>query len=179
MAKGEPLFRTGDLAKAMYILVKGQLRMVWFSLEGHAITIHQARSGETFAEAAVFSGRYHCDVVADSKVEVLSIPKNRVRETLGSDRKFALQFSSYLAHQVQAARSKFEIFNLRKAEERVVAYFDLLADKAGTVKLDVSIKTAASEIGLTHESFYRCIPILEDKGIISRTGKRTFSIHRG
>jgi hypothetical protein len=53
----------------------------------------------------------------------------------------------------------------------------VLADKAGTVKLDISIKLAASEIGLTHESFYPCIPTLEAKGIISRTEKRTFFIH--
>jgi CRP-like cAMP-binding protein len=67
---------------------------------------------------------------------------------------------------------------LRKAEDRIIAYSGLLADKAGVVKLDISIKSAASEIGLTHESFYRSLPILEANGSISRTDKTTFILHR-
>jgi CRP/FNR family transcriptional regulator, dissimilatory nitrate respiration regulator len=178
LSKGETLFRMADPATSMYILLKGQLKMVRFSSEGHAIIIHQVRPGGTFAEASVYSEGYHCDAVANSATEVLSVSNKRIREALGSDAKFAIQFSSYLAHQVQAARSKFEISNLRKAEDRIIAYFGLLADKAEVVKLDVPIKAAASEIGLSHESFYRCLPILEANGSISRTDKKTFILHR-
>lgn len=178
LAKGETLFRMGDAAHAMYVLVRGQLRLVRYSAEGQTTTIHRVRPGETFAEASVFSENYHCDAVADSKAEVLSVSKKRIRLALAEDAQFALKFSSYLAHQVQAVRAKFQISNLRKAEDRVIAYFALLADEAGMIELDGSIKTAASEIGLTHEAFYRCLPVLEGKGIISRQGKHAFVLHR-
>ena len=105
LAKGETLFRIDDPTASMYILLKGQLRMVRFSSQGHAIIIHQVRPGQTFAEASVYSDGYHCDAVANSAAEVLAISNKRIRDSLGTDSKFAIQFSSYLAHHVQAARS--------------------------------------------------------------------------
>jgi CRP-like cAMP-binding protein len=104
LAKGETLFRIDDPTASMYILLKGQLRMVRFSSQGHAIIIHQVRPGQTVAEASVYSEGYHCDEIANSAAEVLAISNKRIRDPLGSDSKITIQFSSYLAHHVQAAR---------------------------------------------------------------------------
>ena len=45
---------------------------------GAQVAMHSVRPGELFAEASLFSARYHCDAVASRASEVLVYPKREV-----------------------------------------------------------------------------------------------------
>src|SRR5690348_3610514 len=64
LAQGEALFRQGDPARAIFLIVRGRVRMIRALATGAQIAIHTGRAGETFAEGALFSKLYRCDAIA-------------------------------------------------------------------------------------------------------------------
>jgi len=67
LAAGEVLFRQGDRANAIFEVEQGRMRLVRQTIDNHPVTLHTARPGELFAEAALFADRYHCDCQRRSK----------------------------------------------------------------------------------------------------------------
>lgn len=171
LAAGDRLFRQGDATSALYVVDSGRIVLVRHTSEGAAVTVHVARAGETFAEAALFSERYHCDAVADTASSVAVLPRAAVRRALRADPDLADAFMRQMAAQIQALRAALEVRNVRSARERVLQYLALAPRHAGEVRLDRPLKQVAAEIGLTHETLYRALAALEAEGRVSRHGR--------
>jgi len=172
LEKGETLFLQGDRAVAVFSVVRGRLRLVRHAADGASVTLHVARAGETFAEAALFSRVYHCDAVAETAARVLVHPKPAALDVLRRDAKRAKQFMAALAAQVIRLRAQLELRNIRSARERVLQYLALAIGPGGRdLVLDRPLKDLAREIGLSHEAFYRVLRDLERDGLIARREK--------
>lgn len=167
---GEILFRRNDRALAIFGVVTGRLRLVRHMADGHTITIHVALPGDGLAEAALFSETYHCEAIADPPSRIVVLPKAPYLEALRADPELALSFAAVQARSIQSLRSRIELRNIRSARERALQYLMLSAVGGdSTVPIDRPLKEMASEIGLTHEAFYRALARLEDEGAIVRT----------
>jgi len=70
LARGEPLFRQGEPATAVFLIERGRLRMIRHLASGERITIHTGRMGELFAEGSLFSDVYQCDAIAAEPTRV-------------------------------------------------------------------------------------------------------------
>ncbi|HEV8407730.1 MAG TPA: cyclic nucleotide-binding domain-containing protein, partial [Sphingomicrobium sp.] len=58
---GEFLFRQGDRVNAIFKVDQGRMRLIRHTIDNRPVTLHTARAGDLFAEAALFADRYHCD----------------------------------------------------------------------------------------------------------------------
>lgn len=167
----EALFHQGDKASAIFEVEQGRLRLIRHTINNQQVVLHTARSGELFAEAALFSDRYHCDAVAAVASYVRAFSKRKLLAAFRSDPALGEHFMASLAHQIQALRARLEQRNIRSARERVLHYLMLAAVEDGlTVTLDGTLMDLAAEPGLTHEVLYRTVAALEKDGIITRTG---------
>ena len=173
LAAGTILFRQGDPAVSVYVIERGRIALVRHTSEGRRVTLFTASSGESFAEAALFSEVYHCDAVAEVPSRVAIVPKADLRTLLKSRGEAAEQLMARLAKQVQALRTRLELRSVRSARERVWQAL-ILAAKPGsrTIELAKPLNAMASEIGLTQEALYRAVAALEAAGRIRRRGKR-------
>lgn len=170
LKSGDVLFRQGDPVSAMFEVEEGRIRLVRYTIDDHVAVLHTAASGETFAEAALFSETYHCDAVASVATRVRAYPKRELLETLLGDPKLAKQYMSVLAHEMQTLRTRLEQRNIRTARDRVIQHLALSADAgSGAISLTGTLMDLAGEIGLTHEALYRTLAALESERIISRT----------
>ena len=97
LGKGELLFRSGDSAAALYVVERGGIRLERPLADGFLLTVHTARPGQIFAEAALFAEHYHCDAVAETASRVAVHPKDRVLAALKDDGEFALACTRLLA----------------------------------------------------------------------------------
>ncbi|HSK41129.1 MAG TPA: Crp/Fnr family transcriptional regulator [Arenibaculum sp.] len=181
LAAGEALFHQDDDASAIFEVEEGRLLLVRHTIDTHPVTLHTARPGEFFAEAALFARTYHCDAVAAVASRVRAYPKRRVLAALRDDPDLALDFMAALARQIHVLRSRLEERNIRSARERILHRLALAADNDGrTVQLDGTLIDLAAEIGLSHEVVYRTLAALEREGIIARTRTSiTLSRRRG
>lgn len=150
---GAVLFRQSDPATGMYLLEAGEVHLLRYGQEGSEIIIHRAFSGESFAEASLFSELYHCDAVARAPSVVVRMDKLAALELLQNSADFAVSLAAHLAGQVQSYRSLNELRAIKSAETRVLA-----AITEGRLK--GNIKAFASQIGLSHEATYRALASL-------------------
>ena len=169
LAANEPLFHQGEPAAALYLVEAGRLRLVRRTVDDRLVNLHTAGAGEMFAEAALFSDRYHCDAIAAVPSRVRVIPKATLRAALHADIDFFEAFTARLARQLQAVRVRLELRNVRSARQRMLQYLALSAGPDGrTVTLDGPLQDMAADLGLTREAFYRTLAALEAQGALVR-----------
>jgi CRP/FNR family transcriptional regulator, dissimilatory nitrate respiration regulator len=169
LAAREVLFSQGDRAAAIYKVENGRLRLVRRTVDDHLVSLHTARSGEFFAEAALFSDAYHCDAVAAAPSRVRVYPKPMVIDALRSDPALAEAFMARLASQLQDLRARLELHSIRSARDRVLQYLRLRAGAdRSTIAIEGELQDIATEIGMTREVLYRILASLEAEGRLTR-----------
>ena len=173
MKAGEPLFRLGDKTFGLCEVIEGRVRLARVDRSGREIVLHVAESGETLAEASLFSPKYHCDAIANTDAIVRVYPKREVLAAFEKNPKAAQAFAETLAHQVMNLRTRVEQRNIRSARERVRHFLMLnVGSDHRTVTLHGTLKDLAAEIGLTHEALYRTLAALTRSGEIKRKGEK-------
>lgn len=161
MAAGDTLFRQGDAVTAIFQVENGCLRLVRHLADGTIVTLHVARPGETFAEAALFASRYHCDAVAEADSTVAVLPKAALLAALRHEPAATLDFAGHLSRQVRDLRLRLELRNIRSATERLETWLRLQADADGRIVMDRTWTDIAAELGLSREAVYRALARLQ------------------
>jgi len=170
LAAGEPLFRQGDKAFAIFAIERGSMRLIRHTIDSHRVVLHTARAGELFAEAALFSAAYHCDAVAAAASRVRVYPKRELLAAFRADPALAERFMALLAGQIHVLRARLEERNIRSARARLLHHLALSAGPGGRrVRPEGTLMDLAAEIGLSHEALYRTLARLEKEGAISRS----------
>ena len=168
LTKGETLFQQGGVVERIYCVKTGKIKLIRNTIEGTPITLHIAQSGETFAEASLFSNRYHCSAIADSKTEIIYFRKPDLLNYLEQNPAAMKNLLTTFSHQVRELRAINEIKNIRSAKERILAFIRSEMNENMELVLSMSLKDVAHRIGLAHETFYREIKNLEKSGKIMR-----------
>jgi CRP-like cAMP-binding protein len=55
LTAGQPLFHQGDCTRAIFVVISGQISLMHYTEVGRAIKHYEVRTGESFAEAALFN----------------------------------------------------------------------------------------------------------------------------
>ncbi len=166
---GTTLFRQGDRTVGIFILLSGALRLQRVTPDGGAVTLHQVRPGEMFAEASLFAAHYHCDAIAASDSVAGFYPKTSLETQLRRDPEALWNFSAELAHRLQGMRQRYELKQIRSAPQRVLQFLRLRCDAEGCFCPQGALKDIAAELGLTHEALYRALAVLESQKLIIRS----------
>jgi CRP/FNR family transcriptional regulator, dissimilatory nitrate respiration regulator len=171
LTTGETLFRTGFKTVGLFEVISGKVRLVRVDRSGREAVLQVASSGETLAEASLFSAAYHCDAIAATEALVRLYPKKVLLKELERDPKLARAFTARLAQQVMALRTRLEQRNILSARERIRHFFTLnLGVDGQTVELSGTLKELAADLGLTHEALYRTLADMEKDNEIRRVG---------
>ncbi|MCF8178330.1 MAG: Crp/Fnr family transcriptional regulator [Sulfuritalea sp.] len=165
---GSTLFRQGDRTIGIFVLRSGTLRLQRVTPDGTAVTLHQVRPGEMFAEASLFATHYHCDAIADGDSVAGLYPKALLAAQLRGDSEALWRFSAELARRLQGLRQRYELKQIRSAPQRVLQFLRLRCDAEGRYFTQGALKDIAAELGLTHEALYRALAALEQQGVIAR-----------
>jgi CRP-like cAMP-binding protein len=168
LMRGEALFRAGQRTVGLYAIVSGRVRLVRTDRTGREVVLHNARAGETLAEASLFSSTYHCDAVASTTARVRLYPKAAILAEFARDAAAARPFMAHLGRQVMALRTAIERHSIRSARERVRHYLAVQAGPDGRTPLPGAVKELAAELGLTHEALYRTLARMEAEGEVKR-----------
>lgn len=168
LAAGEALFHMGDMVFGIFRLITGQIRLVRVTPEGTEVSMHRPRPGELFAEASLFSARYHCDAIALADSRVLLYPKAEMVKQLKKNEEEMWEFAGGMAQRLQGLRTQLEIRQIRSAPQRVLQSLQLRCDATGHWTPEGTLMQFAEEIGLTHEALYRALATLKKQGCIER-----------
>jgi len=172
LAAGDTVFRQGDRAGAIFRVEAGRIRLVRHLEDGGAVTLHVARDGDSFAEAALFAGSYHCDALAETDAVVQAVPKQDLLAALQREPEAALDFARHLSRLVRDLRAQLELRNIRSAPGRLEAWLRLrAAGNPPQLAPDRPWTEIAPELGLSREALYRALAALERGGRLRRDGR--------
>lgn len=165
---GQYVFRQDDPTSGFYLLLQGTVELRRVLASGAQVILHRAQTGETFAEASLFSERYHCDAIACSPCELVRMRKSDVLNASDSD-DVSASLVQHLSAQVQRYRLLLQLCSIQRADERVLA-----AMEAG-FKPD-NWKSFAPQIALSHEAVYRALNNLTKQGLVKRIGRGEYQL---
>lgn len=154
----ETLFQQGSVTKGLFVVLSGRVHLERVGPNGERFVIHRATAGTSFAEASIFSDRYHCDAVVMEAGDLVRIDKTAVLAAFAAA-DFALSYGREASRQIQAQRQLLEIVGIRSAEDRVLA--GLVAGL-----LDSTVVEFAALLHLSQEATYRALRALVDAGHI-------------
>ena len=176
--RGDILFQKGDPTRGFYIVVYGQVKLLFITPNGDEKVIEIMGPGQSFGEALMFMEKPYvvtAHALADSML--LHVSKEVVFEEIDRDPKFARRMIAGLSRRLHHLISDVESYSLRSATQRVIGYLlqpDHDHDEAHgrtMVTLPASKSVIASRLNITPEHFSRILHELTETQLIEVTGR--------
>ena len=186
VAKGEAVFRAGEPAEYVGILLSGGVRVFRDDFDGNR-TIHGAMQpgdlfGETFACAGV--GRLPVTAEADRPSRVLLIRMKRLIETCpsacGFHNRVVMNLLKVMAAKNLMLNQKLEITSRRTTREKLLAYLSAQARAAGSDSFVIPFdrQGLADYLGVDRSALSAEIGKLRREGVI-KSERSAFILLRG
>ena len=121
--RGDILFQKGDPTRGFYIVVYGQVKLLFITPNGDEKVIEIMGPGQSFGEALMFMEKPYvvtAHALADSML--LHVSKEAVFEEIDRDPKFARRMIAGLSRRLHHLISDVESYSLRSATQRVIGY---------------------------------------------------------
>lgn len=163
------LFSQGDPAKALFLILEGQIKLSRLSPQGGEAVVHVFSAGESFAEAAMLTGgRYPVDAsaVEDSRLIAVSIDRLRDKVMLKPEIAFAMLGS--MAQHLHLLVSQIEQLKLLTARQRIIRFLlDQAQANRGAARIVLPHDKGliANRLGMKPETFSRLMAQLADHGV--------------
>jgi CRP-like cAMP-binding protein len=176
--KGAMIMMEGDRASGFYVVTSGKVKIFKISPEGKEQILNIAGPGETFAEAAVFSGTdYPASANALGQATVLYFPRAGFERLIKKHPHLALNMIGRMSILLRKLNQLVEELSLKEVSARVAKYLldrAAQADKTGReppeLKLEISKHQLAARLGTISETLSRTLAKLKSAGIIHVRG---------
>ncbi len=181
LKRKEILFQIGDMPTGFYILLLGQIKLVFLSSRGAEKVVNVISEGKSFGEAVMFLERpYIVFAEAMQNCILLHLSKAVIFEEIEHNKALALRMLGGMANRIYELMSDIQEYSLQTGVQRTVNYllrelpeaYD--SSSALVIKLPFDKRIVASRLNLTQEHFSRILWELSSDGLIDIDGK---SIH--
>jgi CRP/FNR family transcriptional regulator, cyclic AMP receptor protein len=178
--RGEVLFHEGDPGDALVILETGTVKVIVYSESGDETVLAIVGPGESFGELAVIDGAARSATVqALEAVEALSIPRSALLEVVRSHPPTCERLLGALAAKIRYLTTTVSDLAFLNLEGRLAKKLLELANDRGRevggareIQLALTQEDLAGMVGATRASVNKVLGWYEDRGLISRTGRR-------
>lgn len=178
LERGETLFRKGDPATGMYVVVYGEIKLMSITQARGSRLTGIVGPGQSFGEPVMFLERPALvDAQAVGDALLLCLPKQSVFDEIERNPKFALRMIAGLSQRVESLVRELDRQALGSGRERFIAY--LLRHGKGqdcaaplVVTLSAAKAEIASQLNLTPEHFSRILHELVTAGLLQVQGRR-------
>jgi CRP/FNR family transcriptional regulator len=172
-APDQVLWRTGDVARELHLLIEGEVRVVRGS-DGRQRVVHTEGPGGTLGEVPLFEGTcYPATAIASRRSTCIVFDIDTIVEAMRADPMFALTLLGRLAARVRHLIERLERMNTHSVPARLAAY--LLERGARTtgavITLGRSQQQVAEELGTAREVVVRALRTLREAGVLEAAGR--------
>ncbi len=173
-AKGDYIFLECDQPRSLYVLVKGEVKLLKQADDGREMIVEMVYPGEVFGEEAVFDGQpYPLTAQALDDVEVLSITRADFFAFLRDNPDLALEIITELGGRLRQAQNTIRALAMERVEWRIARVLLMLARKAGvtekggvSIDLPLTRQDIADMAATTVETTIRVLSNLKKLGLV-------------
>ena len=184
--KGEFIYHETDLAKAVFFIKSGLVKIKKINHEGKEFVFSIKRAGNIFAETSLFTDKsttYSGTAQAAEKTEVLFILASDFEEIISMNPSLSVEVIRLMGKQLRFSTSILRDVATLDIYSKTVKTIERLAREFGTktndeVKIEVplTIQDLANIIGSTRESVSRVVSKLKKQDLVT-VDERTIIIN--
>jgi CRP/FNR family transcriptional regulator len=179
--KGQTIFTEGDEANALWVLLKGQVKILKVGPDGREQVLRIVRAGESFAEAAALSrGQFPPSPAATARSTAVRFPAEGFLRLLDTNPQLATNMIVALSQLLRGFAALVDALALRDVPSRLAKYLldASLRAESDTVVLDVRKTVLAARLGTVSETLSRALRRLRERGLIAVDGQRIALLDR-
>ena len=181
LQKGETLFQKGDPCLGFYIVLSGQIKLAFRSVQGSEKVVEIIGQNQSFGEAVMFLNRpYPLNAEALEDSLLIHIASTPIFDLLDRDNSFARNMLAGLSIRLHGLIQDVESYSLGSSMQRVIGYLLEHCQQQNEGKEEISLPTSklivASRLNLTPETLSRVFNDLSKAGLITVVGKQ-ITIH--
>ena len=136
-SKGDYIFLECDAPRNLYVVEKGEVKLLKQTEDGRETIVEMAYPGEIFGEEAIFDGQpYPLTSQALQDVELLSITRSDFFAFLRDNPDLALEIITELGERLREAQNTIRALAMERVEWRIARVLLMLSRKAGVTEED-------------------------------------------
>ncbi|HAQ07167.1 MAG TPA: Crp/Fnr family transcriptional regulator [Bacillus bacterium] len=181
LKKGTFLFREGQEAKEMYIILSGKVQISKMNAEGKELNLRLCKENDIVGELTLFTvgPRYLFNAKVLEDVEIAAVNIENLEQTLFNNSKLAFQFLKWMNDHIRKTITKFRDLVLHGKKGALYSTLIRLSNSYGILREDgihitvpLTNQDLANYCGTARESVSRMLGELRDGGIISIDRKK-------
>ena len=175
-APREALFREGEQAHGIFVVLDGKVRVVRTS-RGRRHVLHTELRGGTLGEAPFFDHEpYPVSAIAWTPVAALYMDRGCVERAVRSCPEIALFFLSRLAGRVRLLLDRVDRLATASVGTRMCVYLLEQAERSNGSIVSITQESLAEELGTVREVVMRALQSLRKRRIIAGAGRGKIEI---
>lgn len=179
LQKDRAIYRVGDSADSMYVLLSGQVKLTLSCNRGNEKVIDVIEAMSSFAEAELFGIRpYRVSAMTVMPSRILRISGGALKQVMTADSRIALRILEILANRQIALEAHVAATRYHSNDQRLLEYLLSLTGRSRnsvdetTVTLTIQKQLLASLLGMQPETLSRTLRDLSEFGLIVVTGRQ-------
>lgn len=173
LARGDVLCNKGDASNGLFVLLRGQLRVIDVNRDGQEVGLNILKGPAVFGELGVIDGSPRsADIVAMGSAEVATIPKSIILRCFTESPDHAQAMFRHLTGMVRRLTAHQNMLVMPSAAQRVCA---ILIDLARRHPFEESVefelpkqKELASMVNTTRETVSRTLSQLVEQQVVKK-----------
>lgn len=173
--KGSYLFNQGDLIDSLYIINKGKIKIMRYSLNGDEQVIRVLKDGDFLGEKSLFKNSYADNfAIFLEDTSLCTISSSDLKKALIGKEAISFKIIEELSDRLYQAENTIENINLYSVTKRIAD--SLLKFKTNKIILPMSKSDYASSLGMSKETLSRKLSEFQNNKIIKLNGQREIII---
>lgn len=179
--KSSILFTKGDIAKQLYIVRYGRVKLYEMSEDGRQQIIRLLEPGDFFGELALFFDKQqyllNAETLEDTGICLLN--RDDLKALIHKNPEISLGIMQALTERLDYAENFISTLTLKTIEQRLISWLLAMAEKEGVLtpqgsRLTINLPRheLASLFGTTRETISRKFSKLQAEGLISMNGQK-------
>lgn len=173
-ASDETIFKRGDVAAHMMVVVSGRVQISSPSHEGDKIIFATMSPGDVFGEVALIDGHERStDAIATEATELLVLQRDDFIRTLEHNPKLAIDLLRVLCMRIRQTNELLEDFSIIDLRRRLAKRLSYLSENSGRGSggLKMTVRVAQEELiammGVSqHDAIERQLKLWNQQGIV-------------
>ncbi|HKL13193.1 MAG TPA: Crp/Fnr family transcriptional regulator [Halanaerobiales bacterium] len=179
--KDEIIFFEGEKGDYIYIIKKGQVKMLKMNQNGDEQILNIFKKNDILAEVIVFDKEnYPATAIALNDVELFAIDSQKLFNIFLDHPQITVKVMKVMSARLRRAQQNIRDFGLKDSKSRLASLLFHLAEKHGkksgknqvAISLFLTQKELANMIGTTRETVSRTLNNIEKENIIKTSRKK-------
>ncbi len=173
--KGRQIISPGAAADRFFVVLRGQVKIYKSSPRGNEQTLHVYGPGQTFGEAAMWSGgRFPAQAQAIERTVLMVVTRDTLKRNIVRTPELALGMMAGMSAKLREFNLLIEQLSLKEVPQRLAAMLLEQAEAAGSprITLSQSKREIASRIGAVPETLSRALAKLKARRLIQVKGSQ-------